>query len=140
MLGQRRSASEAHSQSAMESDTKTQDRLGREQAQSEALNRTDAMLSIWPHQPRPTQVSRTTPGWCHTPCFICSIRPRSGLLGTYDERLDVPHIGDLLDIDSCHVSAAEQLSNASDAHFGERQTKRSLHEDVQDGVLAVGVH
>ena len=54
--GQHRVASEAESHAAAESVTLTRDELRREQARSEALNRTVGMLSARPHQPRPIQM------------------------------------------------------------------------------------
>ena len=56
MPKQRRVASEAQSHAAMEFVTQTQDELRREQACSEALNRTLEMLSARPHQPRPIRM------------------------------------------------------------------------------------
>ena len=49
VLGQRWVASEAQSHATAESITQTQDELRREQARSEALNRTVEMLSARPH-------------------------------------------------------------------------------------------
>ena len=56
VLGQRRSASEAHSHATAESIHKTQDELLREQARNEALNRTVETLSARSNQPRPIRM------------------------------------------------------------------------------------
>ena len=56
VLGQRRDASEAQNNAATESVTQTRDELRREQARSEALNKTVEMLSARPHQPRPIRM------------------------------------------------------------------------------------
>lgn len=56
VLGQRRDASEAQNNAATESVTQTRDELRREQARSEALNKTVEMLSARPNQPRPIRM------------------------------------------------------------------------------------
>ena len=56
MLGQRRVASDAQNIATAESVTQTQDELRREQARSEALNKTVEMLSTRPSHPRPIQM------------------------------------------------------------------------------------
>ena len=56
VLGQRRVASEVQNHATAESVTQTQDELRREQARSEALNRTVEMLSTRPSHPRPIRM------------------------------------------------------------------------------------